>query len=345
MADKLAHIGIRGSLHSWFKSYVTGRVQYVQIGDSVSPYSAVSMGVPQGSILGPILFLIYINDMSSSSSILNFVHFADDTTVTISRDRRVDLERDVNSEMEKVYSWLCVNRLSLNIAKTCYMVVSDRFDSNISDIYVAGNAINRVNECKFLGVVIDKNLSFMPHVDALCKKISRSIGLLGRLSNVLPFSAKKSMYFALIYSSVSYGIVAWGRSRQTSAVRVERLLRRARRYLLCSCTYTSDSVSRLLNFESMFKYFTALKMYQVLNNGQQDSYYREIYDDLTPAHQHETRFSTQSKYNIPAYVKSKCQNSYRFQSIQIWNILPNEIKFETIGRFKFKLKSYLADNQ
>jgi len=336
---KLFHYGIRGKVHRWFGSYLEDRMQYVSVNDSSSDVCTVNIGIPQGSVLGPLLFILYINDMSSSSNVLNFVHFADDTTVFMRHDNVDELKRMVNVELAGVDTWLKINRLSLNISKTSYMFVTDRKVDDV-DIGVAGRRIERVDRAKFLGITIDERLNFRHHVQDVCSHLSRSVGMLRRLSVIVPRRIRLTIYNALIYSKASYGVVAWGRGCCVS--RIEKILRRARKCILAG----SENVTLdILNFDSIYQYFTAVKLYKTIRLGEH-RYFAAAFDSLVPSHDHNTRFSCGNNFNIPYRSKVKSQKIFYYQSVVIWNSLPDYIKdCANLISFKRSLKKYLISQQ
>jgi len=341
LLNKLEHYGIRGVVLGWFKSYLCERNQFVCIGESKSGLCRINSGVPQGSVLGPTLFLLYINDMARCSNRLQFVHFADDTTVFCSNRDVEELTATMNLELIRLYEWLRDNRLILNVDKTLCMLFSDSTHNHVPNIIINNSIIRRVDVANFLGVKIDYKLTFRPHVDDLCKNISRAIGVINRISTIVPPKSKKMLYYALVHSRVSYGILAWGRSRVGNDSRVERLLRRARKVVCYPSTDASASSVNLLDFDSMYSYFACIKMFRIVKMGQHP-YFSNFLQYLIPQHAHETRFSISSSFNAPQYNKTKSQKFFLYQSITDWNNLPIEMKSShTLDGFKRQLKKKL----
>jgi len=343
LQQKLEHLGIRGLALDWFRSYLSNRQQYVSVNNCKSSNSLMEMGVPQGSVLGPVLFLIYINDMSNCSDKLNFVHFADDTTVFCSGDNVIDIANEVNVELSYVNEWLKSNRLSLNILKTNFMIISDSKLPVVPDIQIEGVSVLQKSEANFLGVKIDDRLTFRNHVSCVAKSVSRSIGMLRRISDLVPPRIRKCIYYSLIYSKVSYGVVAWGSSSLSNRSRMNGLLRRARKCVAYGAGpgFAED----LLDFDSIFKYFVGIKLFKVIRL-EQHPYFSLSLSSLQPEHNYGTRFSVGSNYNTPQFVKTKCQNSFIFRSVELWNALPDDIRVEqSLVIYKRRLKLYLLNIQ
>jgi len=342
---KLDHLGIRGVALDWFKSYLNGRRQYVDVNGCQSSLLDVKFGVPQGSVLGPTLFLLYINDMSKCSDILNFTHFADDTTISYSGDNIDEVATQMNVELMKIVTWLQANRLSLNVGKTSYMLFTDRVVNSMPRIKVAANDICNVSRAKFLGITIDSSLNFKCHIDDITRRISRSIGMINRISSFVPPSAKKKIYYSLVYPRVCYGIVAWGRSGIGNESRMEKVLKRARRAVMYPNNDLDYQSHSFLNFDSIYKYFCSIKFYKVTKINQHP-YFKAIFNNLEPVHDHSTRFSQCNKYNKPKYCKTKCQRSFLYQSVGVWNELSQDIRESpTLCVFKRKIKISLYLSQ
>ena len=198
--DKLYVYGIRGIAHEWFINYLSNRTQSVNYHECVSDSKTLKCGVPQGSILGPLLFLIYINDLPSVSTLFMPILFADDTNLFCNGQNLDDLVQKINIEMEKIYFWVKANKLSLNVDKTNFMLFTPKhFSRSMGNIYINGTCIIEVTETKFLGVIIDYKLNWSSHIMNINKKIAKGIGIILKARKVFNNETLISLYYTFVY--------------------------------------------------------------------------------------------------------------------------------------------------
>ena len=211
LLQKLYYYGIRGNAYEWCKSYLTDRVQYVTYNGVQSSPKKIQCGVPQGSILGPLLFLLYINDLPNVFANTMLFLFADDTNLFISGQNSQELYEGANNDLNAISEWLQVNRLWLNVKKTHYMLFSStKIMSTNAELKIEGEAISEVTITKFLGVIIDNRLNWQHQISYISCKIAKGIGIIIKLRKFLNNESLRSLYYALIYPYLMYCNHIWG---------------------------------------------------------------------------------------------------------------------------------------
>ena len=359
LLEKLRYYGIGGSALKWFHSYLSNRQQYIVFDGTTSKRTYLTTGVPQGSVLGPLLFLIYMNDISEASKKFHSVLFADDTTLSnplrsfdmITTGNTYDqtkLSDNINAELHKVYEWLSVNKLSLNVGKTKFMIFHYR-QRNISSLIpilkINNNIIKQVTEFDFLGTIFDQNLNWNKHVQKVANKVSRTIGLLNRLKRILPQNTLKLIYNSLVLPHFQYGILNWGHN----CSRLIKLQKRAMRSITCS-RYNAHVVPilkelKLLRFEDIHK-IALLKFQFRYQNNTLPEYFKNIFTLETPDHDHDTRGRNIDRPPVPNRSFSK--NTVRhFMPIFLQNtpnIITDKISTHSLKGFTNYAKRYYIDN-
>jgi len=212
LLSKLEHYGFRQVANIWFQNYLTNRFQYVSIGETNSSLLPIYCGVPQGSVLGPLLFLLYINDLPQCSDFCKLL-FADDTTLQLSNTDPTRLFHDANSQLDNVSDWFKANLLTLNIKKTKFILFSppDKEYSNASDgLYIDDVEIDRIGQnestksFKFVGFHLDECLSWEFHIKNIVKSLSLANYTIARTKHILPLTVRKTIYMTLFQSHLWY---------------------------------------------------------------------------------------------------------------------------------------------
>ena len=211
LLDKLYKYGIRGTPWNWFKSYLENRKQYVCYSDTLSATMPITHGVPQGSILGPLLFILYINALANVSENLFSILFADDTTVLIEGTNINTMIATLNCELGKLTEWLNANKLSINVSKSHYMVFHrSRRKINKGNILLDTTILSQVTYTEFLGVILDDKLKWTHHISYIKNKISKGMGIILKARKVLKKKVLLQLYHSFVTPYLIYCLKIWG---------------------------------------------------------------------------------------------------------------------------------------
>ena len=195
----------------WFRSYLSERKQFVTFKGTDSELLNVSCGVPQGSVLGPLLFIIYTNDLPNALTFSKCILFADDTTLFYSTKNLHTLYNNIALDLNDLSEWFKANKLSLNVSKTNYITMQNTNEISINHTLKIGDeTIKQVNTAKFLGIIIDDKLSWNAHIDYCKNKLSSGLYAINSAKHILSPKHLKSLYYTLIHPHLTYGLLLWG---------------------------------------------------------------------------------------------------------------------------------------
>ena len=256
LLTKLQYYGIRGSCHNWFTSYLSNRTQTCPMNSFMSSPKLVKCGVPQGTILGPLLFLLYINDLPNCLYFSQPRMYADDTSLTFASVDLKHIDDCLNYDLNRVYIWLSANKLTLNLTKTEFMLVASRQKlstfSEIPSFSINDHPVKQVSSVKSLGVHIDQNMSWECHIQNICKKIASALGAIRRIRHLIPFNILINVYDSLVQPHFNYCSVVWGNCGSGLSEKLQKLQNRAARILM-HASYDSniDELFRALGWRKL----------------------------------------------------------------------------------------------
>jgi hypothetical protein len=351
LLQKLYMYGIRGIAYNLIESYLKNRSQYIEVGKVKSTHCAVEVGVPQGSVLSPLLFLIHINDFKNCTR-LNVINFADDTMLYYKFKETKNIESFLKHELQNVYNWMKDNHLKLNLNKTKFMMFApDLYKyKDLKNLKILVNnqlEIEQVAQCKYLGMIIDNKFNWKDHINQLSKKLAKTVGILYKTRQYLNQTSRKLILNSLFISHLRYGILCYGRTCETYFKPLEILYNRALRCInfyrrqdkTTSLLYYDE---KLLNFKDMLKLELAKFCYK-FNNKMLPKPFQNIFTPIADIHNYNTRNSHNNFYS-QSQNKKIGFNSLAYRGTTTWKDIPNDIKQEkSIGQFSYKFKNYLIN--
>ncbi len=329
LLSKLSHYGIRGKALEWFRSYLDHRRQYVNYCGNKSTTQYIEYGVPQGSVLGPLLFIIYANDIPSSLRHCKAILFADDTTVYRTGQDLDDLYTTVNSDLSQLTDWFRANQLSVNPSKTKSILFSKQKHVDLMNrsLVIDKEKLECVTNTKFLGIFIDEHMTWEYHIKHCQKKISSGVYAINISKHVLAETHLKTLYYSLIHPYLIYGIRLWGNTLQKYIKTLEVSQKRAIR-AITGAKYNEPSSPlykrlNILRISDICKLQLCQFMYDYVHQDLPSSLL-QIYSLQCEIHNHNTRHSDDPR--PPRASTDTMKRSLLYRAPTIWMELDIGIK-------------------
>ena len=349
LLQKLTKYAINGIPLNWFRSYLSNRKQVVYFNNKISSVVNLNIGVPQGTVLGPILFLIYMNDLIDILPNKSCIMY-DDITLFSSATNLQTAVSKLQYIINDTVTWIDQNKLIINVEKSRCITIGSRNKTLNStfDLTIKGTKLKQVTEVNLLGVNIDQNLTWNNHCAAISKKISKQLGLIKMLRAFLPLHIVSNLYFPLIQSHMDYCITVWGNCAKTHLSIIQKLQNRAARILTGKYDYNLYPSSTLIrdmkwmSISQRFIYFISILMYNCINNPNLYKPLSNCFSFVADTHNYPTRVSKNKALKLPLPRTEIYKKSVTYSGAKIWNNIPYEIRtVSSVAIFKKNMKTYI----
>ena len=348
LLNKLEHYGVRGLANEWFSSYLTNRQQFVSIDNSKSDIKPIIHGVPQGSVLGPLLFLVYINDLHKCIRFSTTRHFADDTNllhiIDFSKIRNRNPARKLNIDLKSLNQWLLANKISLNATKTELIYFRNK-RTTIPDLKIKLNGVKltATSHVKYVGITFDEYLTFHRHIKLLNAKLKRANNLIAISRHYLAKKFLIQIYYGQFYSHLTYGCQLWGQN-DNALEQTINLQNKAIR--LISFAHFQENSSpffkdlKFLKLKDIIKQSNILFTHNTINKKSPEIF-KDYFSFVETDHEHDTVNSLNSIYStpigslqLPNYKTKSGKTSIKYICSSSWNSILKELSRKNIKYHK-----------
>ena len=346
---KLEHYGIRGMALAFFQSYLRNRKQYVSCNNTTSFISTTEYGVPQGSVLGPLLFIIYVNDIVNAVRGIKIRLFADDTALFIHGKDVETIYNKMRDCLIRISEWFKCNRLTLHLNKTCYSIFHGP-KKKISRMYdkmsIDGHIILREYKVKYLGLMIDETLSWQGHVEYIIASLSKFYGIFNKIKHMVPKKHKLTIYTAYVFSKICYGIEIYGSMNKTLSKRLQVVSNKLLKILFSlSPFYSTNQLHQgldILQVKDAYKANVLKFVFLCLHNTPL-SMFNDYYQRRRNLHERNLR--DLNVLHVPEGYSAIALSSTKINGAKLWNNLPLEIrKLGEVTDFRKALHKYFVES-
>jgi hypothetical protein len=371
LLTKLSKLGVNGTALQWFRSYLTDRHQKVEVNNHLSSSLPINCGVFQGSILGPLLFLCYINDIHRATELATFL-FADDTSCLAEHNNLQTLITYVNAELQKLATWFKANKMAVNVSNTNYIIFRTRgkkIDADLPDVVFNSNDLDSVSpdpsliqklerihdnndvpklrSFKLLGILLDEYLTFNNHIAHICSKLSRANFCLRRISNFVSTKTLRTLYFSMFHSHLLYCSTITSCGSQTALNKISTLQKKAIRIITKSkaSTHTPPLFlnSHILPFEKLLTQGKLLFMHSIAFNYAPTSFANIWLKNETRDNEYQLR--NNDLFILPPFRIELFKKLPIYSLPLAWNELPDSLRYQhNRTTFKIALSDHLFDS-
>ena len=337
LLKKLDHYGVSGISHNLLKSYLSNRSQQTEINGVLSDSGVIKHGVPQGSVLGPLLFLIYINDIRESSEVLKFFLFADDTTVFYSDKTNAGTEDLLNRELSKVSTWLAANKLSLNVKKSNFLHFHHgKVKKPTINLRLNETAVEEKSVTKYLGVFIDNKLTWKTHIQHVKTKLSQGNGMISKIRYYVNDVCLRNLFYSFVQSHINYNLINWSSTYPTLINAIGLKVKAAVRLISFKNKYEHTNPlflkHKILPLLDLIKYKKAILLWKIskgyINEPLSTIFDRNTYNPL--------------RYNLPNPQRTSDKYKIVYSCVKYWNSIPRHIRnASTLNSFNERHKKHL----
>ncbi len=351
LIEKLGCYGLSSSALSVIRDYLKNRMQFVQLGEHNSKLLKVTCGVPQGSVLGPLLFIIYINDISRVISQGKIVTFADDTAAIFNHLQLGELKEMTQLELNKMAAWFAINKLTLNVSKTNFMLFTRRKTETSQNfkLTILGEEVTRVSHARYLGIEIDDQLNWNEHIANVTKKVRMNTSMIYKIGHAIDLRHRKMLYNAFVLPHVSYCLPIWGIGYKTHYSKLTVSLNAAARALVFAKIRGTNmellyhSLS-LLDFERLVFYNVAICMWRI-QHKQAPSYLCQLFKPVNQRHSYGTRRATSGLPYTELANLNQTMFTISLAWAKIWEKFnPNIRNMQGCDNFKKACKNFLLQS-
>ena len=342
MIAKLSKYRLSSLALDWMKSYLMERSQRVFFNGSLSDRQYNNCGVPQGSCLGPLLFIIFTNELPHVTKNTNMVMYADDTTLYSSASTINELAISLNQDLERVSNWVRENKLALNVTKTKSIVFGSRYmlaDDPQLHLSMSGTPIEQVKKTKLLGVLLDSQLSWSGHIDCIITKMGRGLAMVRKCSTYLTPSVMGQVIQSLVFCHLYYCPVIWSAANISDLNKLQLVQNRAARLALnCSTRTNIVFMHTRLSWLSVEQKLlcSLLIFFRNITLNHTPDYFYEQFLKATITHNYNTRNACLGQLTLPAPKTNSQKHTVIYRSLSSWNMLPPHIKL-TQNKLSFKI--------